>query len=68
MKKEKKAKEIERLASCLALSVRMVVTLKHFTFPPLVICTTPPPTHTHSPIMLLPALFMLQKRQEDQIR
>ena len=26
----------------------------------------PPPTH--SPIMLLPALFMLQKRQEDQIR
>lgn len=46
MKKEKKAKEIERLASCLALSVRMVVTLKHFTFPPLVICTPPPHTHT----------------------
>ena len=37
MKKEKKAKEIELLDSCLALSVRMVVTLKHFTFPPLVI-------------------------------
>ena len=34
MKKEKKAKELKRLDSSLALSVRMVVTLKHFTFPP----------------------------------
>ena len=32
--KRKKKAELERLDSCLALSVRMVVTLTHFTCPP----------------------------------
>ena len=65
MKKERKSRRT-RAPGFLPCSVRKDGCAPDaFHLSSLVICTPTPP---HSPIMLLPTLFMLQKRQEDQIR